>query len=110
MGERERSSMTRSDPPDAPPHPFIYLILILPFGVSSGFVTITLAYRLSHAGVDAAQVAFVIAMDLFPQTWKFLWAPIADTTLTRKIWYVVGAVLTAASILACGLVAAGAAS
>jgi PAT family beta-lactamase induction signal transducer AmpG len=107
MGERERSSMTGSDLPAAPPHPFIYLILILPFGVSSGFVTVTLAYRLAHAGVDAAQVAFVIAMGLFPQTWKFLWAPIADTTLTRKTWYVVGAVLTAVGILACGLVPAG---
>jgi MFS family permease len=108
MDERERSSVTRSDRSVAPPHPFIYLILILPFGVSSGFVTVTLAYQLSHAGVDAALVAFVVAMRLFPQTWKFLWAPIADTTLTRKAWYLVGAMLTAAGILACGVVPIGA--
>ena len=96
--------MARSDRSAAPPHPFIYLILILPFGVCSGFVTVTLAYQLSHSGVVAAQVAFVVAMRLLPQTWKFLWAPIADTTLTRKAWYVVGAMLTAAGILACGVV------
>jgi hypothetical protein len=55
------------------PHPFIYLLLILPFGASSGFVTVTLAYQLTQGGVDAAQVATVIAADLLPQTWKFLW-------------------------------------
>jgi len=71
-------------------------------------VTVTLAYQLTHSGVDAAQVAFVVAMRLFPQTWKFLWAPIADTTLTRKAWYMVGAMLTAAGILACGVVPIGA--
>jgi MFS transporter, PAT family, beta-lactamase induction signal transducer AmpG len=108
MGERDRSSMTGFDRSAAPPHPFIYLILILPFGVASGFVTVTLGYRLAHAGVDAAQVAFVVAMHLFPQTWKFLWAPIADTTMTRKTWYLIGAALTAAGILACGVVPANA--
>jgi len=100
--------MTRSDRSATPPHPLIYLILILPFGVSTGFVTVTLAYQLSQAGVDAANVAVVVAAGLFPQTWKFLWAPIADTTLTRKTWYLIGAVLTAVAILACGLVPVGA--
>ncbi len=105
MDTRDPSRDLHIDSPAArPPHPFIYLILILPFGVSSGFVTVTLAYRLAHAGVDAAQVAFVVALHLFPQTWKFLWAPIADTTLSRKTWYVLGAALTAAGILVCGVV------
>jgi len=87
-----------------PQHPSIYLILILPFGVCSGFVTVTLAYQLTQGGVNAAQFATVLAADLLPQTWKFLWAPLTDTTLSRKSWYVIGAALTAAGILACGLV------
>ncbi len=90
------------------PHPLIYLVLILPFGVSSGFVTVTLAYQLTQDGLNAAQVAAVVAADLFPQTWKFVWAPVTDTTLTRKRWYLIGAALTAAGILACGLVPPGA--
>jgi len=90
------------------PHPFIYLLLILPFGASSGFVTVTLAYQLTQGGVDAAQVATVVAADLLPQTWKFLWAPIADTTLSRKSWYVIGVALAAIGILVCGLVPASA--
>jgi MFS transporter, PAT family, beta-lactamase induction signal transducer AmpG len=110
MDTRDSSRAPSIATSPAPPHPLIYLTLILPFGVSTGFVTVTLAYRLAHAGVDAAQVAFVVALDLFPQTWKFLWAPIADTTLTRKTWYRTGAVLTAVGIVACGLVPAGSAS
>jgi len=89
-----------------PPHPFIYLVLMLPFGASSGFVTVTLAYQLTQSGLDALQVATVVAADLLPQTWKFLWAPIADTTLSRKSWYGIGTTLTAAGIVACGLVPA----
>jgi MFS transporter, PAT family, beta-lactamase induction signal transducer AmpG len=104
MGAPEAPGTVRDHAALRPPHPFIYLILILPFGIASGFVTVTLAYQLAHAGVDTVQVATVIAADLFPQTWKFLWAPISDTTLSRKTWYVIGAVLTAGATLACGLV------
>jgi PAT family beta-lactamase induction signal transducer AmpG len=94
-------------PAARPPHPVIFLLLILPFGLASGYVTVTLAYQLSQHGADAAQVATIVAADLFPQTWKFLWAPIADTTLTRKAWYVIGALLTAAGVVACGLAPGG---
>jgi PAT family beta-lactamase induction signal transducer AmpG len=88
--------------PRRPPHPFIYLVLILPFGASGGFVTVALAYQLTQSGVNAFQVAALGAAQLLPQTWKFLWAPIADTTLSRKSWYVIGAALTSVGILACG--------
>lgn len=91
-----------------PPHPVIFLLLILPFGLASGYVTVTLAYQLSERGLDAAQVATIVAADLFPQTWKFLWAPIADTTLSRKAWHVIGTALTAAGVIACGLAPGGA--
>jgi len=101
--------MTHSRTVTRPPHPVIFLLLILPFGLSSGYVTVTLAYQLSRGGADAAQVATIVAADLFPQTWKFLWAPVADTTLSRKAWYVIGATLTAAGVLACGLAPLGAA-
>ena len=104
MGAPEAPGTVRDHAALRPPHPFIYLVLILPFGISSGFVTVTLAYQLAHAGVDTVQVATVVAADLFPQTWKFLWAPITDTTLSRKAWYVIGAALTAATTLGCGLV------
>jgi MFS family permease len=93
-------------PHPATAHPFIYLLLIVPFGVMSGYLTVSLAYLLTQEGLSVEQVAAVVALSYVPQTWKFLWAPIADTTLTRKTWYLIGAVVSALGIFAMGAVPA----
>lgn len=80
-------------------HPFALTLLYLPFGMPSGYVSVTLAYVLVHAGFSVEQVAGLVALSVLPQTWKFVWAPIVDTTLTAKRWYVIGAVGTAAGLL-----------
>ena len=66
------------------PHPVVFMILILPFGVMSGYLTVAVVYLLTQAGVSIEQSAELVALSYVPHTWKFLWAPIADTTLTRK--------------------------
>ena len=78
------------------------MVLILPFGAMSGYLTVTIAYLLAHAGVSVEKVAALIAFSFLPHTWKFAWAPIADTTLSRKGWYVIAAVLSGAGIWATG--------
>src|ERR1051325_10221713 len=82
------------------PHPGIFLILLLPLGIANGYVVVTLAYLLSHAGVSTAAIAGLVALSLFPQTWKVLWAPIVDTTLTNKRWFLVSAIATGALMIA----------
>jgi len=82
--------------PAAMPHPVAYLLLIVPFGLTSGFLTVTLGYQLAHKGVGAADIAGLIALSYIPHPWRFLWAPLVDTTLTRKRWYTM-------ATLACGL-------
>ncbi|MEJ6001628.1 MFS transporter [Paucibacter soli] len=86
-----------------PTHPSVYLILILPFGVLSGFLTVTLAYWLTQAKVDAAEIGTLIALSYLPHTWKFLWAPSVDLTLSRKRWYMLSLVFTCAGMYAMGL-------
>jgi PAT family beta-lactamase induction signal transducer AmpG len=81
-----------------PPHPAIYLVLYLPYGIASGYVTVTLAWLLSHAGASVQAIAVLAGMALLPNTWKVLWAPLVDTLLTAKAWYVMGALVTAASL------------
>ena len=78
-------------------HPIVFLVLILPFGVMSGYLTVAVAYLLTKAGVSVEQIAELIAVSFIPQTWKFLWAPLADTTLSRKTWYVLAAIVSAAA-------------
>jgi MFS family permease len=51
--------------------------------------------------IDA--VAALIAASLLPQVFKFLWAPLVDTTLSLKKWYVLSTVITSLSILATGI-------
>ncbi len=83
-----------------PAHPLIYFFLILPFGVTGGYVTVTFAYLFSKAGISVEAIAALIAASLLPQVIKFLWAPLVDATLSLKKWYILSGIITAAGILA----------
>ncbi len=84
-------------------HPSLFMFLILPFGVMGGYVAVALAYLFSRAGVSVAEVAALVAAGTLPHTLKFAWAPLVDTTLTRKGWYLIASVVSAAGILATAL-------
>jgi len=85
-------------------HPIVFMFLYLPFGVMGGYVTVALAYLYSKAGIPVAQVAALVAVGIVPHTWKFVWAPLVDATLSRKTWYLIASIFSAAGILATGLV------
>lgn len=85
-------------------HPVALTVLFLPFGMASGYVTVTLAYLLSHTGVSIERIAGLAALQLLPQTWKALWAPLIDTTLPARQWYFISTVFTGLTILALALV------
>ncbi len=91
-------------------HPIVFLFLILPFGAMGGYLTVAVAYRLSQAGLGVDQIAELVAVAFIPHTWKFLWAPVVDTTLGRKKWYLLGAVFSAIGIFAIGALPATAQS
>jgi PAT family beta-lactamase induction signal transducer AmpG len=86
-------------------HPSIFGALIIPFGVSTGYVTVTLAYVLAQKGMTVAAIAALGSISVLPQTWKVLWAPLVDTTLSPKRWYVIGAIAVGLTILAMSLIA-----
>jgi MFS family permease len=86
------------------PHPWIFLALVTPFGASNGYVTVTLAFVLAAKGLPVAAIAALGALSVFPQTWKVLWAPLVDTTLTPKLWYMIGALGVGLTILAMSLI------
>ena len=84
-----------ASPPKAA-HPFLFLVLFMPFGAVPGFLTVALAYELSKKGISTGDIAIVVGISYVCLLLKWLWAPLVDTLLTRKIWYVV-------STLVCGL-------
>jgi MFS family permease len=83
-------------------HPWVFLVLYIPFGVVPGYVSVTLAYQLKQAGATVGQVAALSALALLPHTWKFFWAPVVDSTLSQKKWYVLSALFTAGGLAATG--------
>jgi hypothetical protein len=83
------------------------MVLIAPFGATFGFVSVALAFLATRAGLTVPQGAELIAAGLLPHVWKFFWAPVADTTLTRKRWYLLSCVLCAAGMLAMAAVPLG---
>ncbi len=81
-------------------HSAIFLPLFAPFGISGGYVSVTLAFLLGRAGLSTLEITTIIAATLWVQTWKVLWAPIIDTVGNPKLWYGLGATGTGVTILA----------
>ena len=90
------------------PHPVLFALLIVPFGATSGYVTVALAFLATQRGLTVNQGAQLIAVSMLPQVWKFFWAPIADTTLTRRRWYLIAAVCCAAGMFGTAAIPLGA--
>jgi MFS family permease len=87
-------------------HPFVFLLLVIPFGAASGFLGVTIVYLLGRAGVDPVTIAVLTGLSFLPHTFKFLYAPLVDLTLKRKQWYVMASITSALGIALLGMVPA----
>lgn len=81
-------------------HPAAYTVLIAPFGAIGGYVTVAMAFLCTRHELSVQDGALLIASGMFPNVWKFLWAPVADTTLTRKKWYLLSVLFCALGVTA----------
>jgi PAT family beta-lactamase induction signal transducer AmpG len=78
--------------------PLIFFFLVLPMGISSGYVGVTLPFILTRAGFSVGTAAAVVAVGLSSNIWRFLWGPIADLTLSLRKWYWIGLGTCAATL------------
>ncbi len=102
-------AVTDRQPPRAvAPPSAVFLPLFVPFGISGGYVSVTLAFLLSRAGLSTLEVTTIIAATVWVQTWKVLWAPVIDTIGNPKLWYGAGAAGVGATILAMSMLPANA--
>jgi MFS family permease len=83
--------MTERVLPDGRLRPVLYLLLFLPMGITNGYIVVALAYLLSQAGVSVGAIAALVGLSLFPQTWRAVWAPLVDATLSVRGWYLISA-------------------
>jgi MFS family permease len=82
------------------------MLLVIPFGAASGFLGVTIVYLLGRAGVDPVTIAVLTGLSFLPHTFKFLYAPLVDLTLTRKRWFVMASITSALGIALIGMVPA----
>jgi len=103
--------MTRHDTGAAGPgetprlvHPAVWMVLFFPFGATSGFVSVTIGYLAKQQGIGDAAIAGLVAMSVLPHTFKFFWAPLPDTTFTRRRWYFASNILSSLTLIGLALV------
>jgi PAT family beta-lactamase induction signal transducer AmpG len=89
-------------PKQAPPFAFFFLHLaaVWPIGV----VSLALANSLVRAGVSVRYIATIVAVMSLAFTLEFVWAPMVDSSLSRKVWYAVGAAIMCLCLFAMFLV------
>ena len=79
--------------------PAAFFFLVLPYGISAGFVNVTLPFVLTRAGFSVAAAAAIVAIGISSNIWRFVWGPIADITLTLRRWYLLFLGACAASLV-----------
>jgi PAT family beta-lactamase induction signal transducer AmpG len=89
-----RTTVTKQAPPFA--FFFLHTATAWPIGV----VSLALANNLVRAGVSVRQVAAMVAATSLAFTFEFVWAPLVDSSLTRKAWYVIGATMMCVCLFA----------
>ena len=80
------------------------MILFLPFGATSGFVQVTIAYTARQQGMGDAAIASLVAINILPHTFKFFWAAVPDTTFSRRGWYLASNIISTITLITLGLV------
>lgn len=64
-----------------------FACLYFPFGLMVGVPSVALGYLVTRAGLPVSTAAAIVGTAFLPHSWKFLWAPLGDLTLTRKRWW-----------------------
>jgi MFS transporter, PAT family, beta-lactamase induction signal transducer AmpG len=98
--------MTEHVLPQTKLRPVLYAMLFMPMGITNGYTVVALAYLLSKAGVSVGLIAGFVGLSLFPQTWRAVWAPVVDTTLSIRGWYLISASASGLLMAATGFIPA----
>jgi PAT family beta-lactamase induction signal transducer AmpG len=82
--------------------PWLFCVLMVPFGISSGFSGVALAALLARGGVTPGEISALAATGSLPHVLKLLWAPAVDVTLTTRRWYLLSLLAIVAGVSGMG--------
>jgi MFS transporter, PAT family, beta-lactamase induction signal transducer AmpG len=80
--------------------PMLWLPLALPIGISGGFISVALANALARSGLTESITGDIVATYFLALSFGVLWGPAIDATLSRRLWVVIGVVVTAGGLFA----------
>jgi PAT family beta-lactamase induction signal transducer AmpG len=70
--------------------PFYIFFLMLPSGISNGFIAVVLPFLLTEKGFPVATTAGIVALGVSANLWRFAWGPMVDVSLSSRKWYWIG--------------------
>ena len=94
----KNNSTARNNERTCPPFVFFFLHACTAWPV--GVVGLALSSSLVRAGVSVQSVGSIIAANSFAFTLEFVWAPMVDSSLTRRRWFAVGVAAMCACLIA----------
>lgn len=86
------------------PHPFIFLLLNLPFGITTGYIIVAVPFLATRAGLPVLTAASIVSIAITPKAWKIFCSPLVDMGFTLKTWYSIGAATAGGMLLLQSLV------
>lgn len=79
--------------------PIYIFFLMLPSGISSGFVTVVLPFLLTKNDFPVALTAGIVAIGTSANLWRFLWGPVVDISFSLRKWFYIGLFFTVTTLL-----------
>ena len=67
-----------------PTKPIYIFFLMLPSGISGGFVTVVLPFLLTQNGFPVSITAGIVAIGSSANLWRFLWGPVVDLSFSLR--------------------------
>lgn len=77
------------------PRPWLFAVVSAPYGAFNGLVAVALPYILRRRGMTVSHIAELGSLVQAPAIWYFLWSPIVDVGLRRRVWLIVLSVASA---------------
>jgi MFS transporter, PAT family, beta-lactamase induction signal transducer AmpG len=85
------------------PAPITFSFVVLPFGISNGYLGVTLPFVLTKAGFSVATAGAIVVLGLSANLCNFLWAPAIDLTLSLRRWYLIGLAACVSTLFLLGI-------
>src|SRR5436305_10812458 len=84
------------------PHPLLFCLSMVPYGVVGSFAGQVMPYVARRAGFELDSIGWFVTLLLVPTWFQFLYAPIVDVGLSRKKWLLlVASIGGVCMVLAC---------